>query len=103
MARLYFTSDSAGYVTIAVDADTNRACYLRENGTEGDMYPSRHCIEDKADAEREQIAEKWLRSIADYNNFDSLYADCDVDDGFVGVIPADGALDGIDVIATIVF
>lgn len=103
MAKLYFGSTNAGYLTIAIDTDTSRACYLHEDGTEGETYPSRHGIEDKTDTEREQIAEQWLRSIADYNNFDSLYADCDIEDGYVGVLPADGALDGIDVIAAINF
>ena len=39
-------------------------------------------------SERETIAENWLRSIAEWNSFDDLYANCDASSGFTGVYTA---------------
>lgn len=103
MAKLFFGSTNAYYITVAIDPDTDRACYQREDGTEGEDYPSRHNMEDLDDNEREQIAMIWLHDIADYNCFDSFYADCDSSNAYVGICSAGDALDGIDIIASLDF
>ena len=84
MSKLYFIETNGGWLTVATDED-GRACYMREDGRE-DGYPDADPRWAEADAqERETIAEKWLRSIADWNSFDDLYASCDVQSGFCGV------------------
>lgn len=84
MSKLYFIETNGGWLTVATDED-GRACYMREDGRE-DGYPDADPRWAEADAqERETIAEKWLRSIADGNSFDDLYANCDVQSGFCGV------------------
>ena len=84
MSKLYFIETNGGWLTVATDED-GRACYMREDCRE-DGYPDADPRWAEADAqERETIAEKWLRSIADWNSFDDLYANCDVQSGFCGV------------------
>jgi len=84
MSKLYFIETNGGWLTVATDED-GRACYMREDGRE-DGYPDADPRWAEADAqERETIAEKWLRSIADWNSFDDLHASCDVQSGFCGV------------------
>lgn len=84
MSKLYFIETNGGWLTVATDED-GRACYMREDGRE-DGYPDADPRWAESDAqERETIAEKWLCSIADWNSFDDLYANCDVQSGFCGV------------------
>lgn len=84
MSKLYFIETNGGWLTVATDED-GRACYMREDGRE-DGYPDADPRWAESDAQdRETIAEKWLRSIADWNSFDDLYANCDVQSGFCGV------------------
>lgn len=84
MSKLYFVETNGGWLTVATN-DDGRACYMHQDGHE-EGYPDADPRWDEADAqEREEIAKQWLRSIADYNCFDSLYADCDILSGFCGV------------------
>lgn len=84
MSKLYFIETNGGWLTAATN-DDGRACYMHQDGHEGG-YPDADPRWAEADVqERETIAEKWLRSIADWNCFDDLYANCDVQSGFCGV------------------
>lgn len=84
MSKLYFIETNGGWLTAATN-DDGRACYMHQDGHE-DGYPDADPRWAEADVqERETIAEKWLRSIADWNCFDDLYANCDVQSGFCGV------------------
>lgn len=90
MSKLYFIETNGGWLTVATDED-GRACYMREDGRE-DGYPDADPRWAEADAqERETIAGNWLRSIAEWNSFDDLYANCDIDiqNGFCGVYTAE--------------
>jgi hypothetical protein len=90
MSKLYFIETNGGWLTVATDED-GRACYMHEDGRE-DGYPDADPRWAEADAqERETIAENWLRSIAEWNSFDDLYANCDIDiqNGFCGVYTAE--------------
>lgn len=90
MSKLYFIETNGGWLTVATDED-GRACYMREDGRE-DGYPDADPRWAESDAqERETIAENWLRSIAEWNSFDDLYANCDIDiqNGFCGVYTAE--------------
>lgn len=106
MSKLYFGSTNAGYLTIAVDENSKRACYLHEDGTEGKLYPSKYELAEMSDSERETVCARWLREIAEYNDFDSLYMNCDVASAWCGVYTSADALDelgNIDVYASIDF
>lgn len=104
MAKLYFGDTNGGYITIAVDEESGRSCYMWEEGHEGINYPSRYDLQDMTDEERENICKRWLAVIATYNDFDGLYTDCDVDSGYVGIIPSgEDPLCGIDVFAELDF
>lgn len=84
MSKLYFIETNGGWLTAATSED-GRACYMHQDGHE-EGYPDAAPRWTEADAqERETIAEKWLRSIADWNCFDDLYANCDMQNGFCGV------------------
>ncbi len=84
MSKLYFIDTNGGYLTVATNED-GRACYMWQDGKE-ENYPSNDLRWDEADAqEREEIVKNYLRSIADANDFDSLYTNCDSTGGFVGV------------------
>ena len=84
MSKLYSVETNGGWLTVATCED-GRACYMWQDGHE-EGYPDADPRWVEADAqEREEIAKQWLRSIADYNCFDSLYADCDILSGFCGV------------------
>lgn len=84
MSKLYFIETNGGWLTVSTN-DDGRACYMRQDGHE-DGYPYADPRWAEADArERETIAENWLRSIAEWNSFDDLYANCDVQSGFCGV------------------
>ena len=88
MSKLYFIETNGGWLTFATDED-GRACYMHEDGRE-DGYPDADPRWAEADAqERETIAENWLRSIAEWNSFDDLYANCDMQNGFCGVYTAE--------------
>lgn len=88
MSKLYFIETNGGWLTVATDED-GRACYMHEDGRE-DGYPDADPRWAEADAqERETIAENWLRSIAEWNSFDDLYANCDMQNGFCGVYTAE--------------
>lgn len=88
MSKLYFIETNGGWLTVATDEDS-RACYMHEDGRE-DGYPDADPRWAEADAqERETIAENWLRSIAEWNSFDDLYANCDIQNGFCGVYTAE--------------
>ena len=88
MSKLYFVETNGGWLTVATDED-GRACYMHEDGRE-DGYPDADPRWAEADAqERETIAENWLRSIAEWNSFDDLYANCDIQNGFCGVYTAE--------------
>lgn len=84
MSKLYFIETGGGWLTAATSED-GRACYMWQDGLE-EGYPDADPRWDDADAqERKGIAAKWLRSIADYNCFDDLYENCDVQSGFCGI------------------
>ena len=88
MSKLYFIETNGGWLTVATGED-GRACYMHEDGRE-DGYPDADPRWAEADAqERETIAENWLRSIAEWNSFDDLYANCDIQNGFCGVYTAE--------------
>ena len=88
MSKLYFIETNGGWLTVATDED-GRACYMHEDGRE-DGCPDADPRWAEADAqERETIAENWLRSIAEWNSFDDLYANCDMQNGFCGVYTAE--------------
>ncbi len=106
MSKLYFIETNGGWLTAATNED-GRACYMHEDGRE-EGYPDADPRWAEADAqERETIAENWLRSIADWNSFDDLYANCDIQNGFCGVYTVeDFSADlenGSEVIASIDF
>lgn len=88
MSKLYFIETNGGWLTVATDED-GRACYMHQDGHE-EGYPDADPRWTEADAqERETIAENWLRSIAEWNSFDDLYANCDMQNGFCGVYTAE--------------
>ena len=88
MSKLYFIETNGGWLTAATDED-GRACYMHEDGRE-DGYPDADPRWAEADAQEcETIAENWLRSIAEWNSFDDLYANCDIQNGFCGVYTAE--------------
>ena len=80
MAKMYFVDTNGGYLTVAVaelpgiNITDFRACYMRQDGRE-----------DAGVAEREEIATAWLKQLAECNDFESLYSDCDCYSGFCGV------------------
>lgn len=87
MNKLYFVETNGGYMTVAT-SDDGRACYMWQDGME-ENYPSSSPYWDESEAsERKTIAENWLRSIAEWNSFDDLYANCDTSSGFTGVYTA---------------
>ncbi len=94
MAKLYFVETNGGFMTVATATDPEhtredgRACYMWQDGHE-EGYPCRNPRWDDAGvAEREEIAVAWLKQLAECNNFESLYSDCDCDSGFCGVYSA---------------
>lgn len=104
MAKLYFGDAGSYYITIAVDGESKRACFMIEDGHEGINYPSHYDLQDMGDEERESICKRWLAAIATHSCFDWLYSDCDPDSGYVGIIPSDeDPLCGIDVFAELDF
>lgn len=88
MNKLYFVETNGGFMTVAT-SDDGRACYMWQDGREQN-YPTQNPAWTESDrTEREQIAFAWLRSIAEANTFDGLYANCDViGSGYVGVYTA---------------
>lgn len=89
MSKLYFIETNGGWLTVATNED-GRACYMHQDGHE-DGYPDADPRWAEADAqERETIAENLLRSIAEWNSFDDLYANCDMQSGFCGVYTVEG-------------
>lgn len=113
MAKLYFVETNGGFLTVAAENipeyahEGDRACYMWQDGCEN-CYPCNNPRWDDAGAaEREEIATAYLNQIADYNNFESLYSDCNCSGGFCGVYTVadfwnDIAL-GNDIIAEIDF
>lgn len=84
MSKLYFLETNGGWITAATNED-GRACFMWQDGRE-ENYPSDAPDWNEANAEkREQIAMRWLRSVADWNSFDELYTNCDSIGGFSGV------------------
>ena len=94
MAKLYFVESNGGFATVATATDPEhvredgRACYMWQDGRE-ESYPCRDPRWDDAGvAEREEIATAWLKQLAECNDFESLYSDCDCYSGFRGVYTA---------------
>lgn len=91
MEKLYFVETNGGFMTVATATDPEhmredgRACYMRHDGNE-EIYPCRNPRWDDAGvAEREEIATAWLKQLAEFTDFESLYSDCDCNSGFCGV------------------
>lgn len=84
MSKLYFIETNGGFMTVAT-SDDGRACYMWQDGREQNYPTQNPAWNESVRTEREQIALAWLRSIADWNSFDDLYANCDVQSGFCGV------------------
>ena len=94
MAKLYFVETNGGFLTVAAENipefahEGNRACYMWQDGCEA-CYPCNNPRWDDAGvAEREEIATAWLKQLAECNDFESLYSDCDCYSGFRGVYTA---------------
>lgn len=85
MNKLYFVETNVGFMTVAT-SDDGRACYMWQDGREQNYPTQNPAWNESVRTEREQIALAWLRSIADVNTFDGLYANSDViESGYVGV------------------
>lgn len=94
MAKMYFVETNGGFMTVATATDPEhtredgRACYMWQDGNE-ENYPLKNprwgnaCV-----AEREEIATEWLKQLAAFTDFESLYSDCDCNSGFCGVYTA---------------
>lgn len=87
MAKMYFVDTNGGCMTVAA-AEGGRACYMRQDGREGNYPCNNPRWDDAGVAEREEIATAWLKQLAECNDFESLYSDCDCYSGFRGVYTA---------------
>lgn len=84
MAKMYFVETNGGFLTAATE-DDGRACYMWQDGYE-ENYPLKNPRWYEAGvAEREEIATAWLKQLAEFTDFESLYSDCDCNSGFCGV------------------
>ena len=106
MNKLYFLETNGGYMTVATNAD-GRACYMWQDGKE-ENYPVKNPSWNDAEPEqRKQIAKNYLETLKSWNDFDSLYSDCDTSSGYTGVFTAEefecDLEDGSSIIAEIDF
>ncbi len=92
MAKLYFVeTESGSLLTVAIKnepehtREDNRACYMWQDGQEENFPCNNPRWDDAGKAEREEIATEWLQQIAECNDFEGLYSDCDCYGGFRGV------------------
>lgn len=94
MAKMYFVDTNGGYLTVAVaelpgiNITDFRACYMWQDGREGNYPCNNPRWDDAGVAGREEIATAWLKQLAECNDFESLYSDCDCYSGFRGVYTA---------------